>query len=231
MPRRLKRGDLAGAWLLDRTNHRPHARWARDRDGRARRCRRWWTQDRGRPRADHRGGEAGVRKIRMNRRRCFAGAVLICLLLAIVIALAFAHAWAPTTTIAGQGARCFDDFAHSKWPMWLGCAIAAHETLAGGLIAAAGALFGAWLAYRLLKEQIALLKEQIAIDQQNTRILQRACISVEPLGIEPLYSSDQVPDNVLGHVQFRNVGHLPAQNLQLSPIKLKWIADDLIEAE
>jgi len=122
--------------------------------------------------------------------------------------------------------------------MWLGCAIAAHETLAGGLIAAAGALFGAWLAYSglkeqiaLLKEQIALLKEQIAIDQQNTRILQRARINVEPLGIEPLYSSDQVPDNVLGHVQFRNVGHLPAQNLQLSPVKLKWVADDLIEAE
>ena len=46
-----------------------------------------------------------------------------------------------------------------------------------------------------------------------------------------MYSSDQVPHNVLGHVQFQNVGHLPAQNLQLSPVKLKWVADDLIEAE
>jgi hypothetical protein len=115
--------------------------------------------------------------------------------------------------------------------MWLGCAIAAHETLAGGLIAATGALFGAWLAFSGLKEQIAILKEQIAIDQQNTRTLQRARISVEPLGIEPLYSSDQAPDNVLGHVQFRNVGHLPAQNLQLSPVNLKWVAADLIETE
>ena len=100
----------------------------------------------------------------MNRHRCITGTVLLCSLFAIVIlALAFAHAWAPPTTIAGHGARCFDDFGHSKWPMWLGCATAAHETLAGGLIAAAGALFGAWLAFSGLKEQIAMLKEQIAI--------------------------------------------------------------------
>ena len=154
----------------------------------------------------------------MNRRRCITGAGLLCSLLAIVIlALAFAHAWAPPTTIAGHGARCFDDFAHSKWPMWLGCAIAAHETLAGGLIAAAGVLFGAWLAF-------SGLREQIATEQQNIRTLQRAYISVEPLGIEPFYSAGGVPDNVVGHVQFRNVGHLPAQNLQLSPVRLKWVA-------
>jgi hypothetical protein len=43
--------------------------------------------------------------------------------------------------------------------------MAAHETLAGGLIAAAAALFAAWLAFRGLKEQIA-------ISEQNTRLLQ-----------------------------------------------------------
>jgi hypothetical protein len=115
-------------------------------------------------------------------------------------------------------------FAHAKWPMWLGCAIATHQTLAGSLTAAAGALFGAWLAF-------SGVQEQIAIGQQNARTLQRACVSVEPLGIKPFYSSDGVPDNVIGHVQFRNVGHLPAQNLQLSIVKLKWVADNLIEDE
>jgi hypothetical protein len=108
--------------------------------------------------------------------------------------------------------------------MWLGCVMAVNETLAGGLIAAAGALFGAWLAFSGLKEQIAL-------EQQNIRTLQRAYISVEPLGIEPFHSASHIPDNVVGHVQCRNVGHLPARNFQLSQVKMKWVADDLIENE
>jgi hypothetical protein len=34
----------------------------------------------------------------------------------------------------------------SQWPKYFGCAMAAHEGLAGGLIGAAGALFAAWLS-------------------------------------------------------------------------------------
>jgi hypothetical protein len=37
---------------------------------------------------------------------------------------------------------------------WTGCAMAAHEGLAGGLIGAAGALFAGWLAFTAVQEQI-----------------------------------------------------------------------------
>jgi hypothetical protein len=37
---------------------------------------------------------------------------------------------------------------------WLGCAMAAHENLAGGLIGGGGALFAAWLAGSVVREQI-----------------------------------------------------------------------------
>jgi hypothetical protein len=40
--------------------------------------------------------------------------------------------------------------------------MASHETLAGGLIAAAAALFGAWLAFSGLKEQIAISERKSA---------------------------------------------------------------------
>jgi hypothetical protein len=46
-------------------------------------------------------GRRALAKIRMNRHRCITGTVLLCLLLAMILALAFAHAWAPPTTIGG----------------------------------------------------------------------------------------------------------------------------------
>jgi len=175
--------------------------------------------------------EAGQRVLAtMNRRRCITGAVLFCSLVAVVILLlAFAHSWAPS---GGQAARCYGDFLHAKYPMSLGCIMAAHETLAGGLIAAAAAIFGAWLAFSGLKEQIAILQRQIAMEQGNTIMLQRAYISIEPLGINPWHSpATGVPCNVVGHVQCRNAGHLPARNFRVSPIKMKWVAADRIEDE
>jgi hypothetical protein len=88
----------------------------------------------------------------MNRRRWITGfALFSVLVLAVVVFLAFAHAWTPPKTDA---ARCFIDFAHSQWPKWIGCTMSVHENLAAGLIGAAGALFGAWLAFSGLKEQI-----------------------------------------------------------------------------
>ena len=170
-------------------------------------------------------GRRALANKRMNRRRCITGAILFCSLVAVVILLlAFAHAWVPSPTNGGH-VRCYDNFLHAKWPMWLGCVIAAYETLAGGLIAAAAALFGAWLAF-------SGLKEQIAMEQENTKIIQRAYISIEPSGINPWRSSvTGAPCNIVGHVQCRNVGRLPARNFQLSPIKMKWVPDDRIEQE
>ena len=74
--------------------------------------------------------------------------------MAIVMALlAFATAWSSRN---GRQ-RCVPDFA--QFPRWLGCAIATHESLAGALIATAGALFAAWLAFSGLQDQIGLAQK------------------------------------------------------------------------
>jgi hypothetical protein len=152
----------------------------------------------------------------------------------VILLLGYAHAWAPPSplTPSEPATRCFVNFGFSQFPKWLGCAMAVHETLAGSLIAAAGALFGAWLAFSRLKDQITLLEKQIVIEQgkakeeqHKTEILERAYVIVEPLGIEPR------PCNIVGHVRCRNVGHLPARDFQISPVRMKWVHADLIENE
>lgn len=89
---------------------------------------------------------------RMNWHRILTGLALASGLAAIIIgALAFAHAWAPDDA---KVARCFVDIASSQFPKWLGCAMAAHENLAGGLIGGGGALLAAWIAASIVREQI-----------------------------------------------------------------------------
>jgi hypothetical protein len=51
-------------------------------------------------------------------------------------------------------------FAGAQWPKWVGCAMAAHENLAGGLIGLGGALFAAWLAYSGAQLQLRNLNEE-----------------------------------------------------------------------
>jgi hypothetical protein len=89
----------------------------------------------------------------LNVPRWITASALCLLLVATTIALlAFTTAWTPAP-------RCFTDIAHSQFPKWLGCAIATHETLAGSLIAAGGALFAAWLAFVGLQDQIGLARK------------------------------------------------------------------------
>jgi hypothetical protein len=68
---------------------------------------------------------------------------------------------------------------------------------------------------------------------EETRILQRAYISVKPLGINPFISErGDVPDKIVGHVAFLNVGRLPARNVSVERASMKWSAsDDLREAD
>jgi hypothetical protein len=77
--------------------------------------------------------------------------------------------------------RCFTDFAHAKFPMWLGYAMAAHEYLAGGIIATAGALFAAWLAYSALQDQIGMARrnEQEAKRLDSERLFEKAASDVD----------------------------------------------------
>ncbi len=49
-----------------------------------------------------------------------------------------------------------------QFPLWFGCVLSSHQSLAGGLIAAAGALLAARLAARLIWEQMALQRADMA---------------------------------------------------------------------
>jgi hypothetical protein len=56
-----------------------------------------------------------------------------------------------------------------------------------------------------------------------TRILERAYISVAPLGISPFISEDQINlREIVGHVSFVNVGRLPARNASILQASLTW---------
>ena len=62
-------------------------------------------------------------------------------------------------------AHCSSGFLKSKWPLYVGCIIAAHEGLAGGLIGAAGALFAGWLAWSGVQVQIAAEERRATADR------------------------------------------------------------------
>jgi hypothetical protein len=81
--------------------------------------------------------------------------IAACLVMLFVALLGFADTWS-----VQPGTRCFETFATSQFPKWIGCAMAAHEGLAGGLIGAAGALFAAWLAFSTIQEQFAHERER-----------------------------------------------------------------------
>jgi hypothetical protein len=79
--------------------------------------------------------------------------VAIALTIGVVGLLGFVHASA-----TNPSAHCFAGFKHAQWPKWIGCAIAVHETLAGGLIGLAGVIFAAWLAYSGAQDQLAQVR-------------------------------------------------------------------------
>ena len=86
------------------------------------------------------------------RGRWRKGAVLLALIILVSLAvLAAADGW----MIIKDGAqRC-----GAQFPKWLGCVVANHENLSGGLIAAGGALFAAWVAWHAVMDQIESEKE------------------------------------------------------------------------
>src|SRR5436190_1382017 len=59
----------------------------------------------------------------------------------------------------------------------------------------------------------------------DTRILQRAYLSVEPAGLNPYLGHEGEGRAVAGHVRFRNLGHLPARNVSWS-IYIKFSPTD-----
>src|SRR5262249_26842582 len=79
-----------------------------------------------------------------------------------------AHAWALPQP---DRARCFETFSGAQWPKWIGCAMAQHESLAGGLVGLWAALSAALLAYWSIQEQIEegrlTVRRQIEADHQE----------------------------------------------------------------
>jgi hypothetical protein len=53
------------------------------------------------------------------------------------------------------------DCASAPWYRMPGCAVAVYESLAGGLIAAGGALFAGWLAWSAVREQVEIERRKL----------------------------------------------------------------------
>jgi hypothetical protein len=89
-------------------------------------------------------------------------AVFAVLLLCVAAAiLAFAHGYANLP----EGQRCAASVG------WLGCAMAAHESLAGGLLGSVAVLIAALVAYEAIQQQIA--RDREAVQQQLDALRRR----------------------------------------------------------
>jgi hypothetical protein len=86
-----------------------------------------------------------------------------------VLALAFAHAWDSVLPNSATHAKCFETFGTAQWPKWIGCAMAAHESLAAGLIGLWAAIFAACLAYSGIQRQIEEERRNIQMQIEEER--------------------------------------------------------------
>jgi hypothetical protein len=84
------------------------------------------------------------------RRLTWFGGLIGLLIFALVVIVLV-----DVSAISEPAKRCAPSIRQSQWPIYLGCAVAAHEGLAAGLFGAVGALFAAWLAFAAVREQIA----------------------------------------------------------------------------
>ena len=109
----------------------------------------------------------------LERRIVWAFTVGLGLILLASGILVFAEA----TAIPDEAKRCAPSIWQSQWPRYLGCAMTAHEGLAGGLIGAAGALFAAWLAFDAIQQQILKEAERRKVEQAEAKISAVVCIT------------------------------------------------------
>lgn len=108
------------------------------------------------------------------KRRVIWAVVIGLVLMAIVVGIL---AFVDVTAMTEDAKRCAPTILQSQWPKYVGCTMAAHEGLAGGLIGAAGALFAAWLAFDAIQEQMAAekeLREREQVKEDERRRLQQA---------------------------------------------------------
>ena len=103
-------------------------------------------------------------------RAAVIGFVLIAMVIGILV-------FVDTTAMLDEAKRCAPSIWQSQWPKYIGCAMAAHEGLAGGLIGAAGALFAAWLAFDAIQEQLAAERERHVTQQAEAKECAVVCIA------------------------------------------------------
>jgi hypothetical protein len=85
-------------------------------------------------------------------------ALVLGLILFVYVVLALAE--------LGGAAGC-----HWAFPRWFGCVLYVHESLAGGLIAAVGALIAAWIAWNAVQHQLNAGHERLAAERQEAEDL------------------------------------------------------------
>jgi hypothetical protein len=125
---------------------------------------------------------ARVRFRRVIRTLCYLVfvPVLICYVLLI---LAFAHAFAHLEERHIKS--CFaEGFVNAHWPDWIGCAIAAHESLAAGLISSAVAVLGAVIAVDAVWQQIKNNRQKIQDGEVRRDKLARQRLELERANIQ-----------------------------------------------
>jgi hypothetical protein len=98
------------------------------------------------------------------------GAGLIALVL---LTLSFVHSYANIE----DAKRCAPNIWASQWPKWIGCIMAAHESLAGGLIGGGGVLFAAWLAWDAVQVQLFEERERRRRQQAEAKEVAVVCVA------------------------------------------------------
>jgi hypothetical protein len=104
------------------------------------------------------------------RRMAVNCTIAVVLATAVVLILAFVDRYADVADVK----RCVRDVWILQWPKWIGCAMGAHESLAGALIPGVTALYAAWLAWDGLQVQLSAARQnrewqeaQIAAEQER----------------------------------------------------------------
>jgi hypothetical protein len=87
--------------------------------------------------------------------------------------------FAEATAISDQAKRCAPSIWQSQWPRYLGCAIATHDGLAGGLIGAAGVLFAVLLAIDAIQGRTSSGSDRQKLEQAEAKI--SAVVHITPV--------------------------------------------------
>jgi hypothetical protein len=117
---------------------------------------------------------------------------------------------------------CAPSIFEMQLPKWIGCAMATHEGLAGGLIAASGALFAAWLAWHAIMLQIDSDKKLATLKEDSTYEALRS--ELHPIA-DMLLLYWRVVDAAVAHRNWRQNGIALLRSLHPTPDNMRYSID------